>query len=107
MQDGVGTHRTTAEESALVYAALAPVCKKHGARLWADVEIFDQTHGSPVDDKGWSAKAAPLDRVLKQADLASPYVEKTIIFEYLHYMSPRLKQPLYKQYRGTLPESLQ
>jgi len=105
MQDGVGCHRTSVEESAAVLRALRPVMEEHGVQLWANAEVFDQTHGWPVDDLDWRATSAPIDRVIKQLDLESPYVDKVIIFDFTSYMSPRLgdeAQALYEGYEEYL-----
>lgn len=101
MQDGVGTRRTTVEESTAVFEALQPVMEKHGVEFWANVEVFNQIHGWPVDESSWQAVPADIERVLKQLELQSPYVEKVIIFDFPHYMSPRLggkATELYNEY---------
>jgi len=105
MQDGVGCHRTTAAESAAVLRALRPVLKEYSVQLWANVEVFDQTHGWPVDDLGWKATSASMDRVSEQLRLESPYVDKIIIFDFTSYMSPRLggvARELYEGYEAYL-----
>ena len=90
MQDGVGTRRTTAAEGVPVYAALAPVAAKHGVALWSDLEVFEQTHGWPVDDLAWQAQSARVETVLEQLALEAPYVTKFVTFDFTHHMSPRL-----------------
>jgi hypothetical protein len=98
MQDGVGTKRTTAQESSEVFKALKPVMDKYGVKFWANLEVFEQTHGWPVDDKAWQSTTAKIERVKAQMELMSPYVEKCVIFDYPSYMSPRLENPLYDNY---------
>jgi len=98
MQDGVGTKRTTVEESAAVFEALKPVMDKYGINYWANLEVFEQTHGWPVDYEPWEAKAASMDTLEKQIELISPFVEKLIIFDYPNYMSPETGSDLYSDY---------
>lgn len=90
MQDGVGTRRTSVEESAAVMKALKPIMDKHGVRFWVNVEVFNQIHGWPVDSGSWQAIPADFQRVKAQLEQQSPYAEKVIIFDFPHYMSPRL-----------------
>lgn len=102
MQDGVGTRRTTVAESTEVMKALKPVMDKHGVRFWVNVEVFDQIHGWPVDAGSWQAIPADIDRVVDQLEMQSPYTEKVIIFDFPHYMSPRLggkAEELYEAYK--------
>jgi hypothetical protein len=100
MQDGVGTRRTTIEESASVFAALQPIMEKHDVQFWANIEVFDQIHGWPVDAGTWQAIPATSDRVSTQLALESPYVQKVVIFEFSHYMSPRLGGKAEELYHG-------
>lgn len=89
LQDGVGTHRVGIGDIAPHFRALRRAIGERPIALWADVEIFDQTHGWPVDDLPWAATAAPLERVVRQMRAAAPYVERFVAFEFSHYMSPR------------------
>lgn len=100
LQDGVGTRRTTTEEGVPVYAALAAVAAKHGVELWSDLEVFEQTHGWPVDDGAWQARSADSERVLHQLQLEAPYVSKFVVFDFASYMSPRLGGRAGELYRG-------
>jgi len=105
MQDGVGTKRTTVDESAAVMKALQPVMEKHGVRFWINVEVFDQIHGWPVDSRGWQAIPAEFSRVKEQLEKQSLYAEKTIIFDFPHYMTPRIggkAETLYNEYQSYL-----
>lgn len=107
MQDGVGTRRTTAEQGVPVYRALQPVAAKHGVALWSDLEVFEQTHGWPVNDLPWRARPATIDSVVEQLGLEAPYVEKFVVFDFTHYMSPRLgaaSADLYRAYQAYLEE---
>jgi len=102
MQDGVGTRRTTVAESAGVIEALKPVMDKHGVEFWVNVEVFNQIHGWPVDAGSWQAVPADIDRVIDQLKMQSPFTEKVIIFDFPHYMTPRLggkAEELYEAYK--------
>ncbi len=90
LQDGVGTHRTTIEESRPVFEALAPVMAKHNVAFWANNESFDQTHGWPVDDQPWRARPVDPETFLRQVESTAPFVSRTVTFEFPHYISPRL-----------------
>ena len=89
LQDGVGTHRTTVTESRTVFRALQPVMARHGVRFWANNESFDQIHGWPLDDKRWAAQPVGIDGFKTQVESTMPFVEKSITFEFSHYMSPQ------------------
>ncbi|MBX3142606.1 MAG: DUF4434 domain-containing protein [Trueperaceae bacterium] len=100
MQDGVGTRRTTAAQGVPVYRALQPVAAKHGVALWSDLEVFEQTHGWPVNDLAWQARPATIESVIEQLQLEAPFVEKFVVFDFTHYMSPRLGAAASQLYRG-------
>jgi len=107
LQDGVGTRRTTTEEGVPVFAALAEVAARHGVALWSDLEVFEQIHGWPVDTAPWQARPADIERVKHQLALEAPWVAKFVIFDFVHYMSPRLggrAEELYRGYQAYLTE---
>lgn len=78
-QDGVGVEQTKVEESAAFFERLHDLHRKAGrARLWADVEVFRFAGAL-----GKSALLpAPAERVIRQLEAVSPYVEKILIFQY-------------------------
>lgn len=105
LQDGVGTHRTSIEESRQVFAALAPVMKRHRVAFWANNECFDQTSGWPVSEGNWTAQSTDAKTFRKQVDATAPFVEKAVTFEFHHYMNPagpHRAQELYREYRKML-----
>lgn len=107
MQDGVGTRRTTAEQGVPVFRALKEVTDRHGVALWSDLEVFEQTHGWPVDDLAWQSQPASIDTVTEQLELEAPFVDKFVAFDFTHYMSPRLgglAAELYDAYAAYLEE---
>ncbi len=80
LQDGVGCDRKLTPENVKPYfKAVANACKSAKIKFWADVEVFD----IPA---GW--KPAPADRIVEQLRSVTPYVEKIVIWEYNHYLSP-------------------
>ncbi len=107
MQDGVGTRRTTVEEGVPVYRALKAVTDAHGVALWSDLEVFEQTHGWPVDDLAWQATSARIATVRSQLELEAPYVAKFVAFAFPNHMSPRAggaAAQLYQDYLEYLKE---
>jgi endo-1,4-beta-mannosidase len=71
------------------------VCKEHHVTMWNNVESFG---------RGFPIKFPPIDwRLLKKKmEIADPYAEKQITFEFSHFMSPNSMYPsarmLYKRY---------
>ncbi len=89
VQDGVGCGRNlTLQNIRPYFSALKEVCDRHGVRLWSDLEIFDIP-------SGW--RPAPIDRIADQFTAVRDLVEKVVVFEFNHYMSP---------VRGNLPKQL-
>jgi Domain of unknown function (DUF4434) len=78
-QDEVGVEKTKVEESAAFYERLHGLHKKAArSRLWADVEVF-RFAGNVYKS---ALLPAPAERVIRQLEAVSPYVEKILIFEY-------------------------
>ncbi|MEX2310363.1 MAG: DUF4434 domain-containing protein [Pirellulales bacterium] len=103
MQDGVGTHRTTIAQSQTVFQALAPVMANHGVEFWANNESFNQIHGWPVDTQPWAAQPTGIGTFVAQIESTNPFVEKSITFEFSHYMSPQntsATNALYQDYKA-------
>lgn len=78
-QDEIGVEKTKVEESAAFFDQLYNAHKKAAkAKLWADVEVFrfeGQVYKSAL------LPATP-ERVIKQLEAVSPYVEKILIYQY-------------------------
>ncbi len=109
LQDGVGCHRPDMEKEITPYfQALASACRKTNVHFWTDLEIFNQIHCHPVDDwpvEKWDAIPADMGRIARQIELQEPWVEKIVIFEFTHYMSPQMgenEKTLYKDYKNYL-----
>lgn len=80
LQDGVGCGRGITPQLAKPYfRAMLNACRTARVIPWADVEVFDQP-------AGW--KTASPERVLEQLMAVGPFVEKTVIWEFNHYLSP-------------------
>ena len=78
-QDEIGVQKTKVEESAGFYEALKRVHDKAGrSKLWADVEAF-QFEGEVYHS---ALLPAPFERLQKQLEAVSPYVEEILIYEY-------------------------
>jgi hypothetical protein len=78
-QDEVGVNKTGVDESAGFFEKLNKVHTKAGrSKLWADVEVFKfegETYKSALIP-------APAERIIKQLQAVSPFVEKIFIYQY-------------------------
>ncbi len=78
-QDGVGCDRGLTPDNVKPYfSAYCNAAKAAGVRFWANVEVFDLPAGS---------KPAATERIVRQLQAVSPYVDKVIIYEYNHNLS--------------------
>ena len=79
-QDEIGVRKTKVEESAGFFEKLNKAHAKAGrSGLWADVEFFDfegETYKSALVPASW-------ERVRRQLEAVSPYVEKILIYQYI------------------------
>jgi len=78
-QDEIGVEKTQVEESAAFFERLHKLHRKAArSRLWADVEVFR------FAGKVYSSALlpAPAERVIRQLEAVSPYVEKILIYQY-------------------------
>jgi hypothetical protein len=79
MQDGVGCfprRDLRAEEIPPYYDALAPVLRRHAITFWNNVETFAMPWPSP----------GPLERIDRQYAAGRPFVERSITWEYGHFV---------------------
>ncbi len=83
LQDGVGCHRLPLEQIPRYYEEVYKVCKEYGVEFWSDLEVFNQLPG-----EGFSAEPADFERVQRQVITQTPTVDKIVIFDWPHYMSP-------------------
>lgn len=90
-QDEIGVEKTAVEESAAYFERLYRLHRKASrAKLWADVEVF--RFEGPVY-KSALLPASP-ERVIRQLEAVSPYVEKILIYQYTGMINhPESKVP--------------
>ncbi|MBV9085514.1 MAG: DUF4434 domain-containing protein [Acidobacteriaceae bacterium] len=83
-QDEVGVRKSTVEETAVFYERLHKAhTRVPKAAIWADVEIFEfegEVYHSPVT-------SASFDRVLRQLEAVSPWVDTVLVYQYLGLMN--------------------
>lgn len=98
-QDEIGVEKTKVEESAIFFEKLFNMHKKASkARIWADVEMFrfeGKVYQSPL------LTASP-ERIIKQLEAVSPFVEKIFIYQY----PGLINKPGSKSYAGTKDSEL-
>lgn len=83
LQDGIGCHRLPVDQIPVYYKEVYAICKKYNVQFWSDLEVFDQLPG-----EGFSADTADFSRVKQQVLTQTPTVDKIVIFDWPHYMSP-------------------
>lgn len=78
-QDEIGVRKTRVEESSALYEGLQKAHVKAGrSKLWADMEIFDfegEVYKSALIP-------APFERIKRQLEAVSPYVEGVLMYQY-------------------------
>ncbi|MBQ7163744.1 MAG: DUF4434 domain-containing protein [Clostridia bacterium] len=79
------------------YENIRPICKKHGIEFWQNAEAIER-------DLPKTGVYYPISFELlkRKIELLSPYAEKTIMFEFSHFLSPQSTYPaarnLYARY---------
>ncbi|HCU18208.1 MAG TPA: DUF4434 domain-containing protein [Bacteroidales bacterium] len=79
-QDEVGVNKTSVDESAGFFEKLNRVHSKAGrSKLWADVEVFS------FEGTAYKSALIPAqpERIIRQLEAVSPYVEKIFIYQYI------------------------
>lgn len=83
-QDEVGVRKSKTTETSKFFEGLRSAHdRSQKAKLWADVEIFEfqgETYKSAL-------MPAPFDRVLKQLEAVSPWVDEILVYQYLGMMN--------------------
>lgn len=76
------------------------LCDKHNITLWSNTEGFER-------DPRFVYYPIPFELMQTKLEMTKPFVEKTIMFEFSHFLSPQSIYPsarnlfnLYKQYYG-------
>ena len=83
-QDEVGVRKSTPAETPAFYEGLRKAHdRSQKARLWADVEIFD-FEGAVYST---ALVPAPIDRIVRQLQAVSPWVDKILVYQYLGMMN--------------------
>lgn len=101
LQDGVGARgwdEQIEERVPPYFAAMQRACRQQGVKLWCDLECFRLTNADPSRPQFAPASA---ERVMRQLRVVSPYVERVVIFDFYHYMSPyrgEAHKALYERY---------
>jgi len=85
MQDGVGCVRNIApEDIPPLYTELAKVFAAQKIQFWNNVETFT------IIKRGLPLAPAPMERIAQQYELGRPFVERTITWEYSHFLGRQL-----------------
>lgn len=83
-QDEVGVRKSKVTENSQFYEGLRRAHdRSKKARIWADVELFEfegQVYGSAL-------MPASFDRVLRQLEAVSPWVDEILVYQYLGMMN--------------------
>lgn len=83
-QDEVGVQKSTPEETPRYYETLRKAHdRSRKAKLWADVEIF-QCQGRVYHS---ALMPGPFDRILRQLEAVSPWVDEVLVYQYLGMMN--------------------
>jgi len=83
-QDEVGVRKSKVEETAAFYEGLRKAHDRaQRAAIWADVEIFE-FEGVVYQS---ALLPAPFDRVLRQLEAVSPWVDKILVYQYQGMMN--------------------
>lgn len=95
LQDGVGVNHATLEQLPEWYQQVCAGVRAADKACWSDLENF--TAGEDED-----FYPAPLDRLIRQHQIAAQYVDRIVTFSFLSYMSPVNPNhlPYYQGYRA-------
>ncbi len=85
------------------YAAIKPVFEKHGAKLWATIELFIRYQDRPGIDLFQSVSP---ELLFQKMGNVSPFVEKFAIYEYQSHLDPDSKIPGAKELHAAYREWL-
>ena len=82
VQDAVGAGHITIDELDAYYAAMKNAADtEEGLLFWANTECFRTVSENVL-------RAAPVDRFIRQMEIAEPYVSGYVTFAYSHYYAP-------------------
>ncbi|RYZ41791.1 DUF4434 domain-containing protein [Noviherbaspirillum suwonense] len=86
-QDGIGVYKLDLAVLSAYYNAMHTAAKTNKREMMPVIEIFEQTSGMPLNNNAFSAKSAPLERILRQVSEAENYSAKHIAFSVPEYLS--------------------
>lgn len=97
MQDGIGCRYRNIELDDIppLYSELKAVFAAKGIQFWNNVESFILVnHADPLS-------VAPMERIDRQYELGRPFVDRTITFEYGHFLGRQLVgEDRYREFRS-------
>ncbi len=83
-QDEVGVRKSKTTETSSFFEGLRKAHdRSQKAKIWADVEIFE----FEGDDYNSALIPAPFERVARQLEAVSPWVDKILVYQYLGMMN--------------------
>ena len=83
-QDEVGVRKSKTTETSAFYEGLRKAHdRSQKAKIWADVEIFE----FQGDVYNSALMPAPIERVVRQLEAVSPWVDKILVYQYLGMMN--------------------
>jgi hypothetical protein len=94
VQDGVGTNQwegKVKEKAGPYLTQLARAIRQAGAHPWVGIEIFATS--SAAGGREAPRLPAPGTRIAEQLEVASPLFERSVMFDFFHYMSPLRGEP--------------
>jgi hypothetical protein len=95
VQDGVGTNQwegKVKEKAGPYLVQLARAIRQAGAHPWVGIEIF-ATSSAAGPGRDAPRLPAPGSRVAEQLEVAAPLFERSVMFDFFHYMSPLRGEP--------------
>lgn len=96
LQDGVGSDTKRIDKILPHYEMVQKVAKENGIEFWSDLEVFH------VEVQDGPAQPADIKKVTRQLETQAPYVDRIVIFDWLHYMSPLAGDKAKALYEGYL-----
>ena len=88
-QDGIGARKLDLYELPLYTAAIRSAAESNSRHVVAIVELFHQVSGPPLDTEAFQAVPAPLERIIRQLEIARAYAPTAVAFSVPEYLSPK------------------
>jgi hypothetical protein len=96
LQDGIGSDSLRMEKILPHYEMVQKIAHQKGIPFWSDVEVFH------VEVPNGPGMPAEINKVKTQLETQAPYVDRIVIFDWLHYMSPLANEKAKTLYEGYL-----